>query len=165
VAQKRPPIPAQLRREVIVEAGDRCAIPTCRETPVHVHHIDGDPTNNTFENLIALCPTDHERADKQLIKRAHVHMYKANLSVVSQRYGDLERRIINVFVDDPHADHVVLPTELTILMGYLVLDDIVEMRVPANEVSVERLPSYREYWLTEAGRAFVKRLGAGGAIA
>jgi hypothetical protein len=35
----RPPIPAEIRRRVLVEAGHRCAIPTCRYIEVDVHHI------------------------------------------------------------------------------------------------------------------------------
>lgn len=33
------------------------------ETSGHVHHIDGDPTNNRLENLILLCPSCHKKAD------------------------------------------------------------------------------------------------------
>jgi len=44
-------------RAVLVEAGHRCAIPTCRQHPVDVDHIDDWATvkEHRFENLIALC--------------------------------------------------------------------------------------------------------------
>src|SRR5690242_15797603 len=35
----RPGIPRALQRQVLVEAGHRCSIPTCRQTPVEIHHI------------------------------------------------------------------------------------------------------------------------------
>jgi hypothetical protein len=161
----RPTIPALVRREVIVEAGDRCAIPTCRQVPIEVHHIDEDRTNNVFENLIALCPTCHARVTKGEILAAHVRMYKANLSVISMRYGDLERRVLNDFVDDPESRVTVLPRELSVLMNYLVHDGIVERRYPPDAVSgIEENWPMRHYWLTDAGLALVQRLRDGRAI-
>lgn len=32
--------------------------------PTQIHHIDGDRTNNTRENLIVLCPNCHSLTDK-----------------------------------------------------------------------------------------------------
>jgi hypothetical protein len=158
-------MPAQLRREVIVEAGDRCAIPTCRQVPIEVHHIDGDRTNHTFENLIALCPTCHARVTKGDIPEAHVRMYKANLGLISTRYGDLERRVLNEFVDHPDARFAALPRELSILMNYLVHDGIVERRYPADAVAgIQENWPMRHYWLTDAGCALVQRLRDGRAI-
>ena len=52
----RPPIPAEMKRKVLVEAGHRCAIPTCRHIDVDVHHIIPWETckKHEYENLIAL---------------------------------------------------------------------------------------------------------------
>jgi hypothetical protein len=161
----RPTISAQLRREVVVEAGDRCAIPTCRQIPIEVHHIDGKPANNAFENLIALCANCHARVTKRDIPTAHVRMYKANLSRISTRYGDVERRVLNDFVDNPKGKRAVLPRELSILMNYLVQDGIVQRRYPPDAVrGIEANWPNHYYWLTEAGHAFVQRLREGRAI-
>jgi len=32
-------IPAELKRSILVEAGHKCAIPTCRHMEVEIHHI------------------------------------------------------------------------------------------------------------------------------
>jgi len=157
----RPPMPAKRRREVLVEAGHRCAIPTCKQVPVEIHHIDGDRTDHSFENLIALCPTCHARADRVEIDRPSLRIYKANLGLVSLRYGDLERRVLDGFVNHPAADFVEIPTALEALMSYLVRDGIVEIRVPANERNTTRYPSVRECWLTNAGRVFVEKYAEG----
>jgi hypothetical protein len=37
--EKRPPIPSELYRAVLIEAGHRCAIPTCRQIPIEIAHI------------------------------------------------------------------------------------------------------------------------------
>ncbi len=80
--QSRPAIPAELRRQVLVEAGHRCAIHTCRHPTVDIHHIIPwvQCQEHTFENLIALCPNCHRRADAGEIDRKSLTMYKARLA-------------------------------------------------------------------------------------
>jgi 5-methylcytosine-specific restriction endonuclease McrA len=67
----RPPVPAEIRRRVLVEAGHRCAIPTCRHIDVDVHHIVpwAQCQAHEYDNLIALCPNRHRRADSGDIDR------------------------------------------------------------------------------------------------
>ncbi len=118
-----------------------------------------------FENLIAICANCHARVTKGDIPAVHVRMYKANLSLISTRYGDLERRVLNDFVDNPKARTAMLPRELSILMSYLVHDGIVERKYPPDAVAgIEGNWPMRHYWLTEAGLAFVQRLRDGRAI-
>lgn len=79
---ERPTIPADLRREVLVEAGHRCAIHTCRHIDVDVHHIVpwARRPEHRLENLIALCPNCHRRAEKGEIDRKALRLYKARLA-------------------------------------------------------------------------------------
>ena len=81
---KRPKVPSELRRRVLIEAGHRCAIPTCRSTPVEIAHIVPWATvrKHEFKNLIALCPTCHTRFDDPHgpIDRKAMKQYKANLN-------------------------------------------------------------------------------------
>ncbi len=78
----RPPIPEGLRRRVLVEAGHRCAIHTCRYPGVDVHHIIPWERcqKHDYDNLIALCPNCHRRAGFGEIDRKSLQMYKARLS-------------------------------------------------------------------------------------
>jgi hypothetical protein len=159
VPPKRPSLPAALERDVLVEAGHRCAIPTCHEFPVQIHHIKDRSKGgkDEFSNLIGLCATCHDRVTRGYIKQRDVRQYKANLAVINSRYSDLERRVLQIFAENPEVDYVVLPTGMELLMSFLVGDEMVEMRVPANEVNVERFPTFREYWLTEHGEQLVER--------
>ncbi len=51
-------IPQIIRDEVLVEFNHTCV--RC-DAPYHeVHHIDGDPSNNSKDNLIVLCPNCHQ---------------------------------------------------------------------------------------------------------
>jgi hypothetical protein len=74
----RPSIPAEIRRKALVEAGHRCAIPHCASTEIDVHHIIPWETcqEHSPENLIALCPNCHRRADRGDIDRKSLIIYK-----------------------------------------------------------------------------------------
>jgi hypothetical protein len=89
-------VPAAIVREVLVEAGHRCAIPTCRQTTTEIAHIVAwsKTHDNSFENLIAVCPNCHTRFDqKKEIDVMSIRMYKRNLGIVNSRYSGFERRV------------------------------------------------------------------------
>jgi hypothetical protein len=76
---ERPSIPAEVRREVLVEAGHRCAIQQCRSAAdVDLHHIVPWEECRTHDaaNLIALCPNCHRLADRGKIDRKSLLQYK-----------------------------------------------------------------------------------------
>jgi hypothetical protein len=88
MSERRPDIPAELKRAVLVEAGHRCAIPTCRTSTTEIAHIAPwrDKREHTFDNLIALCPNCHTRYDKDEIDRKSMLMYKAQLGALNDRF-------------------------------------------------------------------------------
>ena len=128
--EDREPIPATVKRAVLIEAGHRYAIPTCSQIPVEIAHIApyAKTQNNSFENLIALCRTCNTRFDTGQIDRQSMRQYKANLYVMSSRYSDLERRVIEFFVDNPQYDTIFLAGGLELLLGYLVKDGLLVCR-------------------------------------
>src|SRR5688572_19768925 len=77
----RPKIPAPLRRQVLLEAGHRCSIHTCRHTQVEIHHIIpwAQCKRHEFENLIVLCPNCHGLAESGFIDRKSLYEYKRKL--------------------------------------------------------------------------------------
>ncbi|MBF6087192.1 HNH endonuclease [Nocardia cyriacigeorgica] len=101
MSSTRPHFPSELRREVLVEAGHRCAIPTCRQYLVEVDHIvDWAKTRrHEFDNLIVLCPTCHARKKHGEIDILSVKQYKTNLGVMTRRYTDLELRLLRWLFD------------------------------------------------------------------
>lgn len=88
----RPAVPAELRRRVLVEAGHRCAIPTCRHMDVDIHHIVewSEVRGHEYSNLIALCPNCHRRAHKGEIDRKSLYIYKSNLRLMHDKYSNIE---------------------------------------------------------------------------
>lgn len=154
----RPALPRPLRREVEVEAGHRCAIPTCRSVPIEIAHIIPweQVQEHTFDNLIALCPTCHTRYDNGDIDRLSMMQYKANLSVLNGRYGDLERRVLHQFAKDAEATHLVLPGGLGLLLMYLLEDGLlVQVESPGAQMIIMGMPQHEYFAVTQKGRAFI----------
>ena len=85
----REPVPAETRRAVLVEAGHRCAIPTCRATTTKIAHIAlGRDPRHSFENLIALCLNCHIIFDqKKEIDLIAMQMYKDTTTVTASLSG------------------------------------------------------------------------------
>ena len=87
-----------------------------------------------------------------------MRQYKANLSVVSSRYSDLERRVIEFFVDNPHQDTIFLSGGLQLLLGYLVKDGLLEIKAKLLPALGGSIFTNDEYHLTHAGKEFVGHL-------
>ena len=112
--EDRPPIPRPLERDLFVEAGYRCAVPTCRAfAPLQIDHIEdwSRVREHRFENMIVLCANCHGRkGDKRgQIDRIALRQFKANLALLNHRYGEFERRILDYFAANPGLNLILLP--------------------------------------------------------
>jgi len=94
----RIPIPAAMKRSILVESGHRCAIPTCRFPTVEIAHITpySETQEHTPSNLIALCPNCHTRFDSGQIDRKSILLYKKKLIFISDRYSKFELNLLDV---------------------------------------------------------------------
>ncbi len=86
---KRAAVPEDVRRAVLIEAGYRCAVPTCRALLiVDLHHLvpvrDGGA--NVASNLLALCPTCHALHERGKIDPEAVRAWKAMLVSLSAAF-------------------------------------------------------------------------------
>jgi len=125
--ESRPAIPMAIKRKILMEAGHRCAIPTCKKTPVELAHIVPWSTvkEHTFENLIALCPTCHTRFDRGDIDKKSIEQYKLNLNIINNKYGDFERRVLEFFAENTQENQLLLPGGLDIMLMYLLKDNLI----------------------------------------
>jgi hypothetical protein len=164
-------VPAEIKRAVLVEAGHRCAIPTCRATTTEIAHIVpwADSHDNSFENLIALCPNCHARFDKKKeIDRLAIKMYKHNLGILNNRYGEFERRLFEVLAKTGERVFV-LGAAGDLLVANAVKDGFFEDKhVKGMEWGVHGSDGYSKnfpltftYWVTDAGAAFIRRYAEG----
>jgi HNH endonuclease len=156
--QGRPAIPADLKRRVLMEAGHRCAIPTCRTVPVELAHIEpySEVRGHDFENLIALCPTCHTRYDSGDIDRLSMKGYKANLGLISGRYGEMERRMLDQLAENSSLTRFRLPGGWEIQLMYLIKDGLIAKAAPQGSVIINGLSATDDYVVTAAGREFIK---------
>jgi len=130
----RPAIPADVRRRVLVEAGHRCSIPTCRHIDVDVHHIIPWETceEHRYENLIALCPNCHRRAGKGEIDRKSLRIYKANLRFTHDKFSQFEVDLLFEAAKLPKGRGLLYPAFCE-LFGKRLLDaDYVQLGRPGT---------------------------------
>lgn len=116
--ENRPPIPADIKRKVLVEAGHRCAIPTCRYIEVEIHHIIPWKIckEHKYENLIALCSNCHKRADRGDIDRKSLRIYKANLRYTYDRFSQFEVDMLFECYKAFNDNHKYVPFAAYLLM-------------------------------------------------
>jgi hypothetical protein len=170
----RPPIPRQLERELFIEAGYRCAIPTCRAVaPLEIDHIDdwASVKEHKFDNMIVLCANCHGRKGNKRgqLDRQALRQFKANLALLNHRYGEFERRVLDYLAQHPKQTVVFVPGGMELLLHYLVADGYLMPGIPAPDSvdqysyvnsegkrSIIEIPRLGGYFLTEAGSEFVK---------
>lgn len=87
--KQRGNVTGKLRLRVFQEAYATC--PFCgleKIGSLQVHHIDGDPTNDTIENLIAACGSCHDQITKGFKSEADVRMTKRMLMAGVHQFRD-----------------------------------------------------------------------------
>ena len=109
---------------------------------------------HAFDNLIALCPTCHTRYDTGGIDHRAMLQYKANLSVLSGRYGEVERRVLHHFAANPKNDSIYLPKGWDILLMYLLDDGFL---VETDDIRYQFSNEGMLYLITPKGREFVEK--------
>lgn len=86
---ERRAIPVATKREVLTEAGYRCAVPTCRMIlAIDLHHIIevSEGGENTLDNLIALCPTCHALHHRGEITADSIRIWKTMLVTLNNAF-------------------------------------------------------------------------------
>lgn len=87
----RTAIPAEIERQVMVEASYRCSLERCASTSsLQIHHIDYDRDNHDPANLLVLCSNCHGRATRKEIDRKACLMIKDLLRMQKSSKAELE---------------------------------------------------------------------------
>jgi hypothetical protein len=176
MSDARPPVPAGLERDLMIEAGYRCAV--CKTTePLEIDHIIewAEVQRHEFENMIVLCANCHSlkknTSNPRHINRASLRRIKDNLMLLNGRYSDLERRILETFRKTMQANPVAtpsifIPAHLYILARYLIDDGLVVSETYQSPMSFhfEDGAMFRDdtmkLILTPKGKQFIENLTA-----
>lgn len=161
--ETRAAIPTDLRRRVFIEAGHRCAIPTCRHIDVDVHHIVPweKCRKHEYENLIALCPNCHRRANNGDIDRKALRIYKANLRYTHDKFSQLEVDMLFECYRLTDGEGIMWPQYLMLLVKRL-LDSgyISRIESKSNSLFISGMKANPDFLIiTETGRQYVNDLG------
>lgn len=163
MTDQRLTIPAELQRRVLIEAGHRCAIPTCRYIEVEIHHIVPweQCHKHVYENLIALCPNCHWRANAGKIDRKSLLIYKANLRFAHDKFSQFEIDVLFELHKLPPGQPVQWPPFLRLLIKRLLDADYVSIHLSRHgTVSIIGMDiSPVDMVLTDKGRKFIDSLG------
>jgi HNH endonuclease len=146
------------KRMALVEAGHRCAIPTCRHPTTEIAHIvpESESHDDSFQNLIALCP----KCQKKEIDAQSIRMYKRNLAILNSRYSDFERRVFDEIAETDRRSFIV-EAGLEIPLLHAVNDGLLK-RVELAPVGVQRgEPTHYTYEVTDEGLDFINRYVCG----
>jgi len=99
MARRRPSIPKATEKRIYQQAQSQC--PFCDEsevTALQIHHIDGDPSNNDFDNLILTCASCHAKITAGLIFKQKVVQTKLALPATSSSPRSRTRPEMNVSI-------------------------------------------------------------------
>jgi HNH endonuclease len=145
-------------RLALVEAGHRCAIPTCRHPTTEIAHIvaESESHDDSFENLIALCP----KCQKKEINAQSMRMYKHNLEILNSRYSDFERRVFDQIAETDRRSFTV-EAGLEIPLLHAVNDGLLRRVEPAPAAIQQGEPTHYKYEVTDEGLDFVNRYVCG----
>ena len=157
----RPPIPAEIRRRVLVEAGHRCAIPTCRHIEVDIHHIVAwaQCKAHEYDNLIALCPNCHRRADGGKIDRKSLRLYKLNLRFAHDKYSQLEMDVLFELNKLPPGHGMPWVGYMLIMLKRLLDSGFIGVQEMGASISIGPIKTTPDLiGITQKGRAFVAEL-------
>jgi hypothetical protein len=146
------------QRMALVEAGHRCAIPTCRHPTTEIAHIvpESQSHDDSFANLIALCP----KCQNKEIDAQRIRMYKHNLEILNSRYSDLERRVFEQIAETDRRSFIV-EAGLEIPLLHAVNDGLLKRVELAPVANQQGEPTQHKYEVTDEGLAFINRYVCG----
>jgi hypothetical protein len=127
--QNRPRIPADIERQVLIEAGHRCAV--CgSELPLERAHIVAWNRSNdhSAENLICLCANCHGRADKEDWGKETLRQYRQKPWVIQARIKESTALSSLHQLPPPPADFIGREAELAELRAGIEGEGIIIFR-------------------------------------
>lgn len=152
----RKTIPESTKREVLTEAGFRCAVPTCRTIlAIDLHHIVevNDGGDNEIYNLIALCPNCHALYHRGTIEKDSIKVWKGmlislNCAFDKQSIDDL------LFLYKTRKKSLELSGDGVLKYSKLIASNLADYRTKVQDF--QKLITIYEVSLSEKGKLLVE---------
>ncbi len=130
----RKAIPSALMREVLIEAGYRCGVPTCRTIlAIDLHHLVEVSAGggNEIANLIALCPTCHALHHRGTISADALYAWKGVLAALGMAF---DREAIDrlMFLSLCPIDYLVVSGDGLLHYSRLIAAGLARVDMKAN---------------------------------
>lgn len=122
------------KRTVLIEAGYRCGVPTCRTIlAIDLHHLVevSDGGGNEVANLIALCPTCHALHHRGTIPQNALHAWKGILVALGAAF-DQEAVDRLLFLAMCPKDYLVVSGDGLLHFSRLIAAGFVHVEQKAN---------------------------------
>jgi hypothetical protein len=124
----RQPVSAEIRRQILHEAGYRCANPICRMVlAINIHHLDAVSKGggNGAENLIALCPNCHTLHHLDRITHESLRTWKLLLLSLNQAF---DRKTIDILLALGRIQKITLRGEGMLEIAALISSGLVDWK-------------------------------------
>ena len=154
-SRKRKPIPADVKREVLIEAGYRCANPTCRQIlALELHHMVevAEGGRNEVANLIALCPTDHALYTTGKISKDAIYAWKTVLVSLNASFDTQGINNLLFLANSSSRNDLVVSGDGVLRFAPLVASGYADYQLLANNANM--LVTY-QVLLTQKGANLV----------
>lgn len=94
-----------------------------------------------------------------------MQLYKANLSIITRRYGELEQRVLRMFAREPERTEAGMFGGVELLLANLVEDGLLEDTGRSSGFVIDGIPFTRFWRITSKGRDFIARWMGPGELA
>lgn len=93
------------QKQLLQESDSQCAFCPQRDVSTfEFHHIDEDPSNNEFDNLIVVCSSCHTRITKGILSQADVGTKKRELAWTARSHRQNSAVSVNVLASSFRGD-------------------------------------------------------------
>jgi hypothetical protein len=155
----------------MIEAGYRCAVPTCRTSlSLDVHHITQTSDGGTDEivNLIVLCPTCHAAFHRGTYSIEAIRVWKITLLQLNNSY-DTNAVNLLLFLDKLNFPQFTVSGDALLPFAPLFTSGLVNITPklftsPATQASGLNVEHQYMVHLSEAGQIFVNAWKDGKAL-
>lgn len=143
-------IPAKTEADVMFHSDRQCCVD--KKKGVHIHHIDGDPSNNNFKNLALLCFDCHDDAtktgslSKKLSAQTILKYRERHYEVIKKRRDSEIAQVTKKIANPTYIDNINASIQANVLIeiAKIKLEYSQSVKIDRNDILI-RLYAFADY--------------------